>query len=83
MVAVANPFSSQPSEDIIPPICAAYSILMKTRDAHLSAFQRLTSAILIKGHADDEVMYTNKLSFHTSVSLDILKSNLRRFFWTE
>jgi len=55
MTTVANPTKRQPTIALAGPISAAYCILMKARDAELSAFQRLVSVILIKGHADDRV----------------------------
>ena len=55
LVTTAATWRNKPGESVIPALCAAYAVLMKCIDAHLSAFHRMVSVVLIKGHCDDEV----------------------------
>jgi hypothetical protein len=55
MLSIAVPANNVVKESIIPPLAAAYSILMKTKYDNLSAFHRLTTIIATKGGLDERV----------------------------
>ena len=55
LVTTACAWPKVPDKTVIPVVVAAYCILMKARDPHLSAFQRIVTVSLMKGHCDDKV----------------------------
>lgn len=57
MLCIATPASENMKSSIIPAIASAYSILMKHKYDNLSAYQRLTTIIAIRGGLDERVSY--------------------------
>lgn len=55
LCCAAIPANGKVAPSLIPILAASYAILMKHRFHNLSAFQRLTTAIAIKGGLDDRI----------------------------
>ena len=68
-----------PSNDKIPPICMAGSILLRTRNIHMSAMQHYTGLLLFHGNATKQVCMNilvctkRALTFQTVVRLNKLQ----------
>lgn len=61
LCCAAIPANGKVAPSLIPILAASYAILMKHRFHNLSAFQRLTTAIAIKGGLDDRNCFLGKL----------------------
>ena len=56
LCCVAVPANGKVNESLIPVLASAYSILMKHRYNNLSSFQRLTTAVAVRGGLDERVI---------------------------
>ena len=48
--------TNAPSMDQVPPICMAGSILLRSRNIHMSAFQHIVGLLLFHGNATKQVL---------------------------
>ena len=55
---VARGTFNKANMDLLAPIGTAYAVLLKERDASLSAYHRLVMNLCIKGRMDDRVIIT-------------------------
>lgn len=77
LCCAAIPANGKVAPSLIPILAASYAILMKHRFHNLSAFQRLTTAIAIKGGLDDRNCFLGKLHDH---AVDLFYCS--EFLWT-